>query len=272
MGGGLYSTEKRSADSKLDLTKIKPYGDYLNDGKIQLSFTLPLESNEKTFEAAKLLLKKMGLEEPSIVYHKKLDNGFTFFTAYGSSVHTIDYTTIQAQVVDFKTMTSSEINQTIKTTFNRKIVCLGATTGSDAHTVGIDAIMNRKGFAGHYGLESYEMIESVNLGSQVPNEEFVKKTIEIKADVLLVSQTVTQRNIHISNLTQLIELLEGEGIREKLLVICGGPRITNELVKELGYDAGFGPGTYADAVASFIVLELVKRKTNKNLGTHKRDL
>ena len=33
--------------------------------------------------------------------------------------------------------------------------------------------MNRKGFAGHYGLERYEMIEAYNLGSQVPNEEFI---------------------------------------------------------------------------------------------------
>jgi len=28
----------------------------------------------------------------------------------------------------------------------------------------------------------------------------------------------------------------------------------------LGYDAGFGPGTYADDVASFVIQEMVKRK------------
>jgi beta-lysine 5,6-aminomutase beta subunit len=119
--------------------------------------------------------------------------------------------------------------------------------------------MNMKGFAGHYGLERYEMIEAYNLGSQVPNEEFIKKAIELKADVLLVSQTVTQKNVHIQNLTNLVELLEAEGIREKIILICGGPRITHELAKELGYDAGFGPGKYADDVATFAVMEMVSR-------------
>ena len=103
------------------------------------------------------------------------------------------------------------------------------------------------------------MIEAYNLGSQVPNEEFVRKAVELKADVLLVSQTVTQKDVHIQNLTELIELLEAEGLRDKFVVVCGGPRITHELAKELGYDAGFGAGTYGDDVASFAVAEMVKR-------------
>ena len=77
---------------------------------------------------------------------------------------------------------------------------------------------------------------------------------------MLVSQTVTQKNIHLKNLTQLVELLESEGLREKIILICGGPRITNELAKELGYDAGFGPGKYAEDVATFAIKEIVNRK------------
>ena len=157
-------------------------------------------------------------------------------------------------------MDMSEVSEYIKDNIKRKVVVVGASTGTDAHTVGIDAIMNMKGFAGHYGLERYEMIEAHNLGSQVPNEEFIKKAIEFKADVLLVSQTVTQKNIHIQNLTELVELLEAEGLRDKVILICGGPRITHELAKELGYDAGFGPGKYADDVATFAITEMVKRR------------
>ena len=74
-----------------------------------------------------------------------------------------------------------------------------------------------------------------------------------------MSQTVTQKDIHIQNLTNLIELLEAEGLRERFIVVCGGARITHELAKELGYDAGFGAGTYADDVASFAATEMVKR-------------
>ena len=63
----------------------------------------------------------------------------------------------------------------------------------------------------------------------------------------------------VPEMTELIELLEAEGLRDKLIVCCGGPRITHELAKELGYDAGFGMNTFADNVASYIAEELVRR-------------
>ena len=60
MSGGLYSTEGRDFDQTLDLKKIKPYGDTMNDGKTQLSFTLPVPAGDEAIEAAKQLMKKMG--------------------------------------------------------------------------------------------------------------------------------------------------------------------------------------------------------------------
>ncbi|HOO43988.1 MAG TPA: cobalamin-dependent protein, partial [Bacillota bacterium] len=132
--------------------------------------------------------------------------------------------------------------------------------GTDAHTVGIDAIMNMKGYAGHYGLERYKGIRAYNLGSQVLNEDFIKIAVEKNADVLLVSQTVTQKDVHLKNLVELVELLEAEGLRDKIILIAGGARITHELAKELGYDAGFGPGSYAEDVATFAITELINKK------------
>ncbi len=260
MGGGQYSTEKEAFDKNLDLTKIKPYGDTMNDGKMQVSFTLPVEDGDKAIEAAKELAEKMGLKDPEVVYHSSLDKGFTFFVIFGKIIHTLDYTKIQVETVEVEVMFKDDINTYIRDKIGRKLVILGASTGTDAHTVGIDAILNMKGFAGHYGLEHYEMIEAFNLGSQVTNEEFVKKAIELKADVLLVSQTVTQKDIHVKNLTLLVDLLEAEGIRDRVILICGGARISNELAKELGYDAGFGPGTHAEIVASFFIREIVNKK------------
>lgn len=259
MSGGLYSTDKREFDKTLDLTKLKPYGDTMNDGKVQVSFTLPVPDNDKGAEAAKLLAKKMGLEEPNVAHHQSLDKNFTFYVVYGSINSTVDYESIHVQTVEVDTLSMEEINEYIKENIKRNIVIVGASTGTDAHTVGIDAVMNMKGYAGHYGLERYDMIDAYNLGSQVANEDFIKKAIELKADVLLVSQTVTQKNVHIQNLTELVELLEAEGIRDKVILICGGPRISHELAKELGYDAGFGPGKYADDVATFAVTEITSR-------------
>jgi len=263
MGGGQYSTERKDYDKTLDPTKIKPYGDTLNDGKIQISFTLPIEDGEEAVFAAINLARKMGLEDPSVAYHQSLDEGFTFFIIYGETIHSVDITDIKIESIRVESMTMEEINRYIFNHFNRKLIVIGATTGTDAHTVGIDAIMNMKGFAGHYGLERYDMIDAFNLGSQVTNEEFIKKAIELKADVLLVSQTVTQKDIHVKNLTNLVDLLEAEGIRDKVILICGGPRISNELAKELGYDVGFGPGTNAEIVASYFIKELNSRMMKK---------
>jgi beta-lysine 5,6-aminomutase beta subunit len=179
----------------------------------------------------------------------------------------VDYTSIHVPKVESNKMDMHETDEFIRQHIGRKIVVIGASTGTDAHTVGIDAIMNMKGYAGHYGLERYEMIDAYNLGSQVPNDEFIAKAIELKADALLVSQTVTQKDVHIGNLVELIEMLEAEGLRDKLIVACGGPRISHELAKELGYDAGFGMNSYADDVASFIATQMAQRTALSFSGT-----
>ena len=259
MSAGLYSTDAKDFDKTLDLTKVKPYGDTMNDGKVQLSFTLPVPCGAEAVEAAKQLLKSMGLENPLVVYYNELTPGYTFFNCYGSCVHTVDYSTIYVPKVESDVMDMHECDDYIREYIGRKLVIVGASTGTDAHTVGIDAVMNMKGYAGYYGLERYDMIEAYNLGSQVPNEEFIAKGLELGADALIVSQTVTQKDVHIKNLVNLIELLEAENLRDKMIVCCGGARITHELAKELGYDAGFGMNTYADDIASFVAEEFVKR-------------
>jgi beta-lysine 5,6-aminomutase beta subunit len=245
---------------KVDYTNIKPYGDTLDDGMVQLSFTLPIPKGDEANEAARQLVLKMGLEEPSVVYSKDLGVGYTYLILYGKCIHTVDYSKIEVPKVDVEVMSKEEVEEYIRVYIKRDVVIVGACTGTDAHTVGIDAIMNMKGYAGHFGLERYEGIEAYNLGSQVPNEELVAKAIELNADAILVSQVVTQKDVHIPNLTQLVELLEAEGIRDKVILACGGPRISHELAKELGYDAGFGTGSFAEDVASFTVTEMVNRK------------
>ena len=237
----------------------------MNDGKVQLSFTLPVPVGDEAIEAAKQLIRKMGMENPQIVFYKELMPGYTFFNCYGSCTHNVDFTSISVPKVESGVMDMHETDSYVRENVGRALVVVGASTGTDAHTVGIDAIMNMKGYAGHYGLERYEMIEAYNLGSQGPNEEFIAKALELKADALLVSQTVTQKDVHVKNLVELVELLEAEGLRDKVILVCGGPRISHELAKELGYDAGFGMNSYADDVASFIAQEYVKRASTKNL-------
>lgn len=239
---------------------IRPYGDTLSDGKVQLSLTLPCLSNELGIETAKAFAKKMGMIDPNVVHCEEIGEGFSLFVIYGAVPYEVDPDTIHVEEIKTPIMSREEIENLIENELKKEIIFVGASTGTDAHTVGIDAIMNMKGFAGHYGLERYRHIKAYNLGSQVTNEDFVKQAKILKADVLLVSQTVTQKDVHLKNLVNLVELLEAENMRDKVLLIAGGARITHELAKELGYDAGFGPKKYAEDVASFAIMELIHRK------------
>lgn len=237
---------------------FKPYGDSWGDGQMQVSFTLPIPAGPQAQEAAKRLAALMGLEDVQVVHMKDL-HGFSHFILYGSSSHSVDLDEIPIPEYQEQAMSFEEINQLIQAEIGRRIVVVGACTGTDAHTVGLDAIMNMKGYAGDYGLERYPMIEAHNLGSQVPNEVLLQKAREIKADAVLVSQVVTQRNVHLQNLTELIEMAEAEDLRRKLIMIAGGPRIDQLLAIELGFDAGFGAGTTPRDVATFLAKELVRR-------------
>ncbi|TVQ98992.1 MAG: hypothetical protein EA398_12595 [Deltaproteobacteria bacterium] len=249
----------RTGATPPDLTSVRPYGDTLDDGIMQLSFSLPVPFGDEAREAARRLLLAMGLEDPQIYHAADLGDGYTFVIVYARTRATIDFTSIEVAKVAAPQRSKKEIEALVAERVGRDIVVLGACTGTDAHTVGIDAIMNMKGFDGDKGLEAYRGVAAWNLGAQVPNEELVARAIELDADVLLVSQIVTQKDVHKVNLTELVELLEAEGLRERLLIAAGGPRIGHELALELGFDAGFGPGTRAVQVASWMVDELIAR-------------
>lgn len=241
---------------------IRPYGDTMNDGKIQISFSLPMPHDAFGEEAAKRFATQMGIHNPAIVHSSALSESFSFYIIYGTIEHQIDTSTLSVTELESKSMSKEEVEQYIEENLSAPIVIVGASTGTDAHTVGIDAIMNMKGYNGQYGLERYQGIKAYNLGGQVDNEVLLEKAIELNADVILISQTVTQKDIHVQNLTAFVELLEAENTRDRFIVIIGGPRIHHGLAKELGYDAGFGPKKYANDVASFIV-EVMKKKGRK---------
>ena len=250
-----------AADSRgrVDLERVKPYADHLGDGIVQFSFTLPVPYGLAARKAAQELAIKMGLEHPEVVHYQRLTEGYTYFVMFGECSATVDYASLSDEGFDLEFMGEDEIEAFAAERIGRPIVIVGAATGTDTHSVGIDAMLNLKGFHGHHGLEGYKAFQTHNLGSQVPNGVLVARAIELNADALLVSQTVTQQNLHVHNLTELVEMVEAEGRRGQMILTCGGPRVSNELAKELGYDAGFSKGTYPHHVASFIVRELAAR-------------
>lgn len=240
---------------------IRPYGDTMDDGKVQLSFTLPVPDGAKGREAARKLVLSWGFKDCEVVHSTALAPDFSMYVAYGKTESSIDYDSVVAdEASSDASMDMDGVNEFIRQNIGRKVVIVGACTGFDAHTVGIDAIMNMKGYNHHYGLERYSELEAHNLGAQVPNEKLIDYALKVNADAILVSQVVTQKDSHILNMTEFIELLEAKGIRDRFICIAGGPRIGNKLAVEIGFDVGFGRGAYADDVASFVVKKLAEKK------------
>ena len=244
---------------------IKPYGDTLNDGIVQLSFTLPVENCERAKKAAETYVSKLNFENVSVVHAGKIADNFTCFVVYARAIPTLDYSTVKVAEVKTRKMNFYEINEVIKTKIGGRLSVVGATIGSDAHTVGIDAIMNMKGCHRDYGLERYPEIDACNMGAQVSCEALLEKALEVNADAILVSQTVTQKDTHIRNFSEFIKLLKAKNLRKRFLLLAGGPRMTNDLAMELGYDSGFGPGTLPSQVASFIATKILESAESSDL-------
>lgn len=251
-----------------DQQLIRPYGDRRDDGVVQLSFTLPVPASEKAKEAARLFCQKMGFSEVKVAAVERAADSYTFFVVYARSPVVLDYGALDVPEIVIKKLGFGELNELIEKKLGRRVVVFGACTGTDTHTVGIDAIFNMKGFSGDYGLERYPWFEAYNLGSQVPNAELIRRAREKHADAILVSQVVTQRDVHKENARQFIAEAKKQGLVGKLALLLGGPRVDHKLALELGFDAGFGPGTKPSDVANYLVHLVLQRQGKEQQGTH----
>ncbi|HEX7602434.1 MAG TPA: OAM dimerization domain-containing protein [Polyangiaceae bacterium] len=235
---------------------LRAYGDREGDGMVQMTFVLEMPPSARAKEAARQFAESHGLKEPLVAAMEECAKGYSYFVVYGHSKHSVDITHIDVPEVRTGSLTREEIEHRIKARLARKIIVVGACTGSDAHTVGIDAILNYKGYAGDKGLESYKGFEAYNLGAQVENEQLAERARALSADAILVSQVITQRNCHKENAAAFVALAKREGWRKDVLLLLGGPRIDHKLALELGFDAGFGPGTKPSDIASYLVEHL----------------
>ncbi|MGH3445460.1 MAG: cobalamin B12-binding domain-containing protein, partial [Nocardioidaceae bacterium] len=143
----------------------------------------------------------------------------------------------------------------------RRLVVVGGCIGTDAHTVGIDAILNIKGFAGETGLEYYREIKVVNLGAQVSVPDLVERARREHADAVLVSQVVTQRDAHVVNTQQMTAAFrEAYPADRRPVLVAGGPRFDEAGAEQLGVDRVFTRGTTPGEVASYLVDTIVTRR------------
>ncbi|MDG4766202.1 OAM dimerization domain-containing protein [Solwaraspora sp. WMMD406] len=243
---------------------VRPYGDSSGDGMVQVSFTLPVSFDKRAEGAAVQLAQKMGIDPAMVVHATAVGDGFTFFVVYGRVNHLVDLSAVRVVERDYPLLSAQEVNAAVRSGLGRKLAVVGACIGTDAHTVGIDAILNVKGIAGEKGLEYYREFAVTNLGAQVTVPELVEAAVRQRADAVLVSQVVTQRDAHLVNVREMSAAFrEAVPAARRPVLVVGGPRFDELMAAELGVDRIFGRGTTPREVASYLayaVVDVVSRR------------
>lgn len=114
-------------------------------------------------------------------------------------------------------------------------VFLIGTVDEDIHNIGkniLVTMLKANGF------------DVIDLGVEIPNEEFVEAVKEHDPDILGMSALMTMTMDHQQ---EIIELLEDEGLRDQVKVMVGGAPTSEEWCEKIGAD---GYGDNADAAVN----------------------
>src|SRR5207245_8072376 len=74
---------------------IRAYGDLKDDGRIQLSFTLPLAASARAKEAGKRFCEALGLRNVFIATCEPAGREFSFYVAYANADVTLDFAEVE---------------------------------------------------------------------------------------------------------------------------------------------------------------------------------
>jgi D-ornithine 4,5-aminomutase subunit beta len=223
---------------------LKPEVQWFGDGVITLNMLLP--ADQKTAHYAALeIAARLGLENAEVIHQNVMHPAEgTYVELKGEVPFTVDPKELVIPETE-ELLSADEIDAALN---EQPMTIVAATVGEDEHSVGMREIIDIK----HGGLERYG-INCEYLGTSVPIEKAVDAAIEIDADAILISTIITHADIHRLNMQRLDQLCREKGIREKLLLIGGGTQLTDDIAKECGLDAGFGPKTTGHDVASFLI-------------------
>lgn len=109
------------------------------------------------------------------------------------------------------------------------------------HDIGLKMIKRGLEEAGH---------ETALLPPDLSIEEVIKEIQERSPDTVMISRTLGYGVAEL--LARFVDLADAAGIRERVTMAIGGMAIRPELAAELGFDAGFGPGTTVEEAVAFV--------------------
>jgi len=102
--------------------------------------------------------------------------------------------------------------------------------------------------------------ETVILAPDLPLEEIIQTIIDEGVETVLISRTLGYGVGDL--LARFADLTDAAGIRDKVKIAVGGMSVRPELAQELGFDAGFGPGSSVDETIAFAEGREFVKKSN----------
>lgn len=134
---------------------------------------------------------------------------------------------------------SSDIHPRIPHTSQRKKVVLAPL--DPVHDAGLKLIRRKLQERGH---------EVFLLPPDLSPEEIVARTKTIEPDFLMVSRAISYNTWEV--MAKLVDLCDASGLRPRTKIVAGGLSMRPEMAQELGFDAGFGPDTPAEAAVAYV--------------------
>ena len=229
---------------------LRPEVEKHGDGVVCVTLFVPAAPD--IAEAAALeMARHMGLQTPEVIsrriMHPAEGSVFEIKGTLDVPIEIDRLTTVSREAL----LPEAEIEAWVRP---RELTVVAATVGEDEHSVGLHEILDIK----HGGIEKYGF-RCNYIGTSVPVDRLLDAAAETGASAVLISTIVTHEQVHERHMRRLNELAQSRGLRNKLLLVAGGARVTDELARECGMDAGFGHGTTGWDVASFLVRALRDR-------------
>jgi D-ornithine 4,5-aminomutase subunit beta len=223
---------------------LRPEVEKHGDGIVCVTLFVPAAA-EVAAAAALEMARHMGLANPQIIASRLMH------PAEGSVFEIKGVLDVPIRI-DALTLAESppllseaEIENWVR---ERGIRVVAATVGEDEHSVGLHEILDIK----HGGIEKYGF-QCHTLGTSVSLEQVLERAEELGARAVLISTIVSHGDVHRQHMTRLDELARARNVRDRLMLVAGGPQVSDRLARECGLDAGFGRGTDGHQVASALV-------------------
>ncbi|MCT4565453.1 MAG: D-ornithine 4,5-aminomutase subunit OraE [Maledivibacter sp.] len=234
---------------------VKPEVEWLADGTVQVEIFLPTSKRVAEFAAIEFA-KKMNLVDPEVIHTEVLHpSEGTRVQVKGKVEFDLDISTLEIPP-EPEIMSDEELWEEIE---KRPLKVVAATVGEDEHSVGLREVIDIK----HGGIEKWG-IEVEYLGTSCPVEKLVDAAIELNADAILASTIISHDDIHYKNMRRIHEYAVEKGIRDRVMIACGGTQVTPEIALQQGIDAGFGKTSKGVHVATFLVKRRREMEKDEN--------